>query len=349
MRLYMLEYPSALFAARIFALILSFSLGYLYNIYTSPSCYTPEHQNNQELSQNFAKTDDNKKQPQQNSNRETTEIRELQNNQCGLILFVHINKCAGGSLKYWFKFHAAGFMDLFEEGTTRVRNVRQTSIWWTRRTRAATSFVSSISRKKGWKVLHLHHGFPGVYYIQELIHDWQAIVERNGCTFHQTTMLRDPLDRFVSNVNYNKPPLKDINTFMESRKNWLSRYLLFGLCGYYHKELRCGYDKKGNFTMTPNLTQEYTKALTTIISRFNSIGFVDMFGEYLERIRLVTGWAAYKRNKNEYKRKKFPILHKSRKTFNLTSSILKKFLKTNQEDYLLYYTLKGDRKPNLVN
>ena len=332
----MLEYPSALFAARIFALILSFSLGYLYNIYTSPSCYTPEHQNNQELSQNFAKTDDNKKQPQQNSNRETTEIRELQNNQCGLILFVHIPKCGGGSVRRWLEQHAAGHLVLEDPSTWGVKNVGLTRGSWENMATKATSFVSEKSSKNGWKVLHLHHGFPGVYYGKDIIHHWQAIVEGQGCVFHKTTVLRDPLDRFVSNVNWNKPPSKDIDTFMESRRNWLSRYFLFGICGYYNKRLRCGFNPKGSFTMTPNLNATHAREMKTIIGRFDSIGFTDKLEEYLGKITMVTGWkdaADINQINNIHE-------HKSVDTYNLTSRILKKFLKMNQEDYSLYYTMK---------
>ena len=126
---------------------------------------------------------------------------------------------------------------------------------------------------------------------------------------------------------------------MESRRNWLSRYLLFGICGYYNKQLRCGFDPKGNFTMTPNLNLLYTRETKKLISRFDSIGFVDMFGEYLENIKMVTGWKADVNN--------IEVVHKSRETFNLTRSILKKFLKINQEDYLLYYNLKLEIKPIL--
>ena len=339
-------------AARFFALLLTFSLAYLYSIYTPQSSNTSELQNNQEQSENFGKTENNREQQQQKNNRETTEeLRQLENNQCGLIVFVHINKCGGGSLSRWFKHHAtgnynaAGYLLLEDTSTYKgVTNASSSRVSWENMVHKATSFVNQKSQSKnGWKVLHLHHGFPGVYYCQEIFHDWQAIVEGQGCAFHKTTVLRDPLDRFVSNVNWDQPPLKDIDTFMESRKNWLSRYFLFGICGYdNNNQLRCGFNQKGNFTMTPNLNQTYVKEIKKIITTFDSIGFTDMLGEYMRKMKMLTGW------RDDDMIQVNNINHKSLETFNLTTSILKKFLKLNQEDYYLYYTIKSEIKPPIL-
>ena len=82
---------------------------------------------------------------------------------------------------------------------------------------------------------------------------WQDLVESQGCGFARTIVLRDPLDRFLSNVMFNVVPEEKVSNFSTSRANWMSRYLLFNICGKNEAELevRCGYDSAGPFTMTP--------------------------------------------------------------------------------------------------
>ena len=157
-----------------------------------------------------------------------------------------------------------------------------------------------------------------------------------GCVFHKTTMLRDPLDRFVSNVNKNNPPLNVIDTFMESRKNWLSRYFMFGLCGYHNNKLGCGFNPKSNFTITPYLNGTYLDKAIQLMSSFDSIGFTERFSEYLSYIKSITGW----KDSDKKKGKPVKYTHKSNHTFALTQEILQKFLNINREDYILYYTMK---------
>ena len=263
---------------------------------------------------------------------------KFQNNKCGLILFLHINKCGGGTFKKWLKKHTTVLFQF--QDTPRIKSLKQLGHgrWrsWNRHIPVANDFVVKIKPHTGWKAFHIHNAFPGLYYLQENVRNWKATVEDNGCIFHQTTILRDPLDRFVSNVNFNRPKI-NIELFMESRINWLSRYLLFGLCGYHEKEVRCGYDRKGNFTITPLLDEHYKKELKKAIGTFDSIGFTDSLGEHLETIRRLTGW----RDKNPEEMETTKV-HKSIDQFNLNGSLLKKFLQLNREDYILYYTIKNN-------
>ena len=262
---------------------------------------------------------------------------DIHPNKCGIILFLHINKCGGGSVVNWFKKHAP-VLYLKQRGQSGdVKRVNESYMLWTEMIPKADLFVSNISHRIGWKVLHLHHYFPGVSYSEKIIQRWESIVEGKGCSFHKTTMLRDPLDRFISNVNFNKPSINHIDTFMYSRRNWLIRYFLFGICGYHNKELRCGYNPKGDFTMTPSLNENYIIEVKEIISEFDSIGFMDSFGGYLENIRLITGW-----KEDDANEAKNVMIHKSSDYFNLTSKMLTNFLKLNQEDYVFYYTMKND-------
>ena len=100
-------------------------------------------------------------------------------------------------------------------------------------------------------------------------------------------MIRNPLERFVSNVNKYNVSLNRVESFMESRKNWISRYFLFGLCGYYKDDLGCGFRLSDSFTGTPDLNEEYAKEAIRTMIHFDSVGFIDGFHDYLSIISLV--------------------------------------------------------------
>ena len=104
------------------------------------------------------------------------------------------------------------------------------------------------------KYVDMSLNMPLLFILQNAKH-----IKSEGKTF------KDFIKGDVKAIKNNKPTLKDIDTFMESRKNWLSRYFLFGICGYYNKQLRCGFAPKGNFTMTPNLNEVYVKEMKKII------------------------------------------------------------------------------------
>ena len=123
---------------------------------------------------------------------------------CGLILFLHINQCAGGSLGRWFRMRASGYHLLEDKKSWKITNATQLLFSWKSMLVKANSFVKKVSNNTGWKVMEIHHGFPGIYYMKDNIEQWKEIIERKGCVFFETTMLRDPLERFISNVNKNK-------------------------------------------------------------------------------------------------------------------------------------------------
>ena len=254
--------------------------------------------------------------------------------KCGLILFLHINQCAGGSLGRWFRMRASGYHLLEDKNSWKIINATQVLFSWKSMLVRASSFVKKVSNKAGWKVMEIHHGFPGIYYMKENIQRWKEIIERKGCVFYKTTMLRDPLERFISNVNKNKPSIDNIDNFIESRKNWLSRYFLFGICGYFKNQLGCGFDPKGSFTSTPFLNKTFANEATKIMGEFDLVGFTDRFLDYVTNIRTITGWKQGAVNTDK--------MHKTSQNFNLTQEIVKKFLEKNQEDYLLYYSMKHE-------
>ena len=278
-----------------------------------------------------------KKVPTRNGNQRYT---------CGVILYAHINKCAGGTVVDWFRKHAQVFYvgravhrnqlrkNKQKEPTWRLFGNIQYKPEWGKMIAQVDTFLANVSSKTGWRVLHVHHFSPGLSLIQSYIEKWEKAVEAKGCIFYKTTVLRDPLDRFISNVNFDNVSLSNIDGFMESRRNWLMRYLLFGICGIEDRYLRCGYIRNGNFSNTPNLNETLMDEVYDLTNGLDLVGFTDTLDSYFEEIGQTTGWIT-KMNNVDVKK-----IHKSRSTFNLTRSLISKFIALNQHDYMFYYTMR---------
>eukprot|EP00494_Astrolonche_serrata_P031657 UN31926 len=177
-------------------------------------------------------------------------------NDCGVIWHYHINKCAGGTIKKLFEEFADAynhiFMHFWPSGTTRVKNKNETLSNWIPRLMNIENEIERLENNK-WIVIKHHHGAPGMYYILSNLTRLKTTVEKQGCTFLLTTVLRDPVTRLLSNLAFNSIDQNMADEFITSRSNWLSRYLLYNLCDYtdeYKTEIRCGYLNKGTFTNT---------------------------------------------------------------------------------------------------
>ena len=267
---------------------------------------------------------------------------ENQRHGCGVILFAHIHKCAGGTVRAWFKKHAP-LLDMMTNSkeemkeikeAKKIKGIMQYDPKWEKAIPQVDSFLADVPDKTGWKVLHLHSLFPGLYLSREYIEKWKKSVEAKGCIFYKTTVLRDPLARFVSHVNFRNIPSTMVDTFMEGSKNWLIRFLLFGICGNKGEDLTCRFQVSGNVTSSPNLNERLTAEMKMILNDFDLIGFSDNLEDYFETIRNITGW---KDGPNQDKR-----IHKSQDTFKITRNMLEKFVKLNQKDYMFYNKMKNN-------
>ena len=97
------------------------------------------------------------------------------------------------------------------------------------------------------------------------------------------------------------------------------------------------------------MNEHYKKELKRIMGTFHSIGFTDRFEEHLETMRRLTGWKDKKPKISEkikihrQSRDHFDLQSNVAIHFNLTGSLLKKFVQYNREDYILYYTTRNSK------
>ena len=104
--------------------------------------------------------------------------------------------------------------------------------------------------KDTWKTLEIHHGFPGLLLQQNLI-KWEEDVKSKGCVFKKVTLLRNPIERLVSNIKWNKVAQDDIVSYTSEMSNWMARHLAFNIC---NETLTCSWSKKTGVSNSPEMS-----------------------------------------------------------------------------------------------
>ena len=116
---------------------------------------------------------------------------ENQRHGCGVILFAHIHKCARGTVKTWFEKHAPvlcmradqdeqinrskqakrilTMIPYHPKCNVMFQGIIQYDPKWEKAIPQVDYFLADVPDKTGWKVLHLHHFFPGLYLSREYI------------------------------------------------------------------------------------------------------------------------------------------------------------------------------------
>ena len=172
--------------------------------------------------------------------------------KCGVIFFYHINKVGGRTVQgkiisFLLSRHARSPVIHSSPYPYRALKRKYTPIpsIFCQRERLDPSFARYCLSFDGatrdmWKTLEIHHGFPGLLLQQNLI-KWEAVVKSQGCAFKKVTLLRNPIERLVSNIKWNKVAAEDFASYIDKMSNWMTRHLAFNIC---NEELICSWKKE---------------------------------------------------------------------------------------------------------
>lgn len=241
--------------------------------------------------------------------------------ECGVIFFYHINKCGGLTVSTAVKARigAQNYMQFFANS----------GLWQQNRLKAEPFL--QFNGKKLWKALEIHNGFPGLHYIQEDLAKWKRIVTDQGCVFKKVTVLRNPLERLISNLKWNHVDTKNdkqgVWAWIESRRDWQSRYLLYNIC---NEKLECHWNKSTADVNTPSLTDEAFNLLVQMLKDFAVVGVTERLHDFIHRLvgEVVVAHHIEDKHVQSYDDYEIPI----------SVDEIPAIVRMNVYDYTLYYT-----------
>ena len=205
--------------------------------------------------------------------------------KCGVLFFYHIACTGGSSINHWF-------------GKQLKLNGPNTSYWtkWGRKEKLEPNFILGMSNQthnigpNEWRFVHAHgmSYFPNAS--EPYLYQWREEVERQGCAFIVTTMLRDAIGHTISQSKGMIKPNLTLDQFIS------------------HLEPE-NYNQKGHFVtqidyllynMGPRNEQNATKeekvrrAIEILQRHFDvvSLGDHDTFTAVINKI---TGWRPWKK------------------------------------------------------
>ncbi|WP_428410147.1 sulfotransferase family 2 domain-containing protein [Hyphococcus sp.] len=127
------------------------------------------------------------------------------------VIFVHVPKCGGTSLSHSFRarYPLSSFKVSEEASSEALRG------------------VSAAEAMRFKRDLMAYHASGGSHYIQGHAPIDQKFISRYGEEFHFITLLRDPIDRFISHYHFD-PRCRKIpfSAFLESRRGWVESHVL---------------------------------------------------------------------------------------------------------------------------
>ena len=134
--------------------------------------------------------------------------------------------------------------------------------------------------KDTWKTLEIHHGFPGLLLQQNLI-KWEEDVKSQGCVFKKVTLLRNPIERLVSNIKWNKVAQDDIVSYTSEMSNWMARHLAFNIC---NETLTCSWSKKTGVSNSPEMSDEHFLSLIKVLDTFDVVGVMEDLQSFMNEV-----------------------------------------------------------------
>lgn len=173
-----------------------------------------------------------------------------------------------------------------------------------------------------WKTLEIHHGFPGLLLQQNLI-KWEAVVKSQGCAFKKVTLLRNPIERLVSNIKWNKVAAEDFASYIDKMSNWMTRHLAFNIC---NEELICSWKKRTGVSNSPEMSDEHYLSLIEVLDTFDVVGVMEDLQSFVNEV-LGRHISLISTHKQSYSDQPYP----------LSANEYQQVVKKNLYDFRLYW------------
>ena len=229
---------------------------------------------------------------------------------CGVVFFYHVNKVGGRTVQEHLKEATHEYLQLFPNEKD-----------W----RSATPEIEDFLRFDDgdrWKALEIHHGFPGLLYIQEELAAWEAAVTAQGCAFRKTTLLREPVGRLVSNMKWNKVEIDTLD-YATNTADWMSRHLAYNTCDATRT---CRFLRKQGITNAPAMTDAAFRSLIEVLDGFDVVGVMEDLAAFVAAV-LGRPVALISTHAQDYDDRPYP----------LEPSTYRKLVELNPYDFRLYW------------
>lgn len=257
--------------------------------------------------------------------------------QCGVFYFYHVGKCGGTSVNSWMK-------------QTNQENSQSTKYynWWRQNTKPAdfdwhhdleemdrvisSKTLSSSQNSTNWMMVHHHHGSPGLRFMMPHLEEWKHDLQAQGCDLILTTVLREPMSRARSVVQYiNLPRQKFFSYFENNRFQSQTAYLIFNRGG---KERISGLSSKFLPDGKRNLrtTQTEVDEAVSYLEKFNVVGQTSELDDFIAKAKALTG--LHQKTETSSSSSHAPVKNKSTASYNITEEMqqaIEPYLETDFE------------------
>jgi hypothetical protein len=214
--------------------------------------------------------------------------------QCGILWFYHVPKCAGTAIGLWLEdMRAAGYFDAVLPLMSLDHVVNYTGYY-------AQNIEPIIASPQGKLVaVHHHHRGPALYGFDEQFDAMQAKLESVGCRLFRVTFLRQPIAREISALYFN------YRNGVEKRKGPKEKFFKavlseVALADYHNGQVRYILNNKMNeYGLEPfKFDDEYisdkvwSQALheaNSILSKFDIVGSSEQLSDGLGEVAELIG------------------------------------------------------------
>ena len=151
--------------------------------------------------------------------------------KCGLLWFTHIPKTGGSSVRMWLEegakehgwdFHDSLFLQYNGHEDIPIFKWKTANDW--------SNISHQLQGESPRVIMHHHDGMPGLSNeeLRAFLNETRHALQAKGCELTMATVLRSPVARFVSDVNFHRLSYGDNETraYSQTQQNAQLRYLL---------------------------------------------------------------------------------------------------------------------------